>query len=202
MMPQRYFWLIIPAVFLIFAIIFFNQILESVAGFLIVSEPPEPADAAIVLSGEISERVDYAVKLFHQGLAKYLVLSGNTPGFTISQMEQLALGAGVPKNKIILESDSNSTYENALGCRQIFFKNGFKKGLLVTSSYHSRRAGWIFKKIFKNDKIKIITCAAPDSWFQKEKWWQKSGHVLILKREYERLGWYFFYYGVLNRIGK
>lgn len=200
--PKLFLGIIFFGLLLVLGLAFYRPILEAAADFLIVEEGPVKSDAAVVLSGEAGERIDYAAELFHQNLVKYLILSGDTPGFTVKEMESRALKAGVPEKFIILEPNSQSTYENARAVRKIARAKGFQSLILVTSSYHSRRAGWIFKKIFKNDRIDLRICPSPQSWFKKENWWGKPNHVLILKREYERLIWYYLYYGLLNKVAK
>jgi uncharacterized SAM-binding protein YcdF (DUF218 family) len=168
--------------------------------YLVINNPEiKKAEVAVVLSGEEGERIDYAIELFKKGLVKYLLLSGNTPGYTVEEMEERAVPAGVPRERIILEPDSRSTYENAIFSKKIIKKYNFKNVVVVSSSYHSRRVEWVFKKVFRDVKIKLQICYCPLSWFKKDHWWRKANHRVILKREYERLFWYYLYYGFLGR---
>lgn len=196
----RIFWFFFTLIVIFIIILFHRPLLELPADYLIIKNPQlQPAQAAIVLSGEVGERIDYAVQLYMKGLVKYLIISGDTPGFTGNQMRDLALMQGIPKNKIIVETNSTSTLENALFTRKIMLDKNWPDAIVVTSPYHSRRAAWVFKKVFRDGKIKLQICYSPLSWFVKENWWKKSYHRLILKREYERLFWYYLYYGLLNK---
>ncbi|MFH0974428.1 MAG: YdcF family protein [Spirochaetota bacterium] len=61
-------------------------------------------------------------------------------------VERFLADLGVKRKDIILEDSSRDTVENALNVKEIFRKNGFKKGLIITSAYHLRRAEFIFRK--------------------------------------------------------
>jgi uncharacterized SAM-binding protein YcdF (DUF218 family) len=47
---------------------------------------------------------------------------------------------------------------------------GVKRVLLVTSNYHTRRAGWIFRRAAP--EMEIFVVAAPDEYFRPEDWWK------------------------------
>ncbi len=132
--------------------------------------PPTPiphADVIIVLGGgteaaeyprpmaEVNgagDRVLYAARLFREGKAPHILLSGGdiawlegrgrTPADDMAEI--LAL-MGVPGQDLILETKSVNTYENSVECARIMKARGFKKGLLVTSAMHMPRAFGLFK---------------------------------------------------------
>ncbi|MBI3592025.1 MAG: YdcF family protein [Nitrospirae bacterium] len=53
---------------------------------------------------------------------------------------------GVPENKVIMEDKSRDTIENARYTKEICFKAGFKRPILVTSAYHMKRSLASFEK--------------------------------------------------------
>ncbi|KAF0218893.1 MAG: hypothetical protein FD174_2676 [Geobacteraceae bacterium] len=53
---------------------------------------------------------------------------------------------GVPESMIVVEERSRDTAENARYCREICARYGFRKPLLVTSSYHMRRSVAAFNR--------------------------------------------------------
>jgi uncharacterized SAM-binding protein YcdF (DUF218 family) len=78
-----------------------------------------------------------------------VVVSGGSAGCEKKESEIAGrfLGdLGVPENKIIPEGESRDTVENALNVKKIFLSKGYKKGLLITSGYHIKRAKYIFEK--------------------------------------------------------
>jgi uncharacterized SAM-binding protein YcdF (DUF218 family) len=132
--------------------------------------PPEnlpPADVIVVLGGatrndepprimpDLSERGDrllYGVKLYKQGVAPYILLTGGRIdwyGGDSSEAKSMATIMeimGVPVEAMLLESRSLTTYENAVYTKEILDRRNLKKVLLVTSAAHMPRSLAIFKK--------------------------------------------------------
>ncbi len=105
-------------------------------------------------SGQLSEptvaRVEHGVRLFRQGLAPSLVLSGgrwapHRPACA-PRMQALALSLGVPPDRIIVEDRSSRTAENAREVARLVAERGARAILLVTSPVHMRRAKLCFEK--------------------------------------------------------
>jgi uncharacterized SAM-binding protein YcdF (DUF218 family) len=130
---------------------------------LTVSEEPQNADAIIVIGGDHKpERVRRAVELYQQGYASLVIISAGTliqegdeqlPEAEV--MRRQARQFGLPEQVMVLEADSQSTFENALFTRQICEAKGVSRVLLVTSAYHSRRAWRIFSDIYE-PQIQVI----------------------------------------------
>ncbi len=60
--------------------------------------------------------------------------------------EQLFLGLGIPKERLVLESESRNTYENAIFTREVLQPKAGDVWLLVTSAAHMPRSMGIFRK--------------------------------------------------------
>jgi len=92
--------------------------LPFVASWLMVGDKDlQPADVIIVLSGEQGERVATGVKLYQEGLAPRLLMTGGTVEWNVAAADIMAEQAkflGVPEKDIILEKRAASTYENVL----------------------------------------------------------------------------------------
>jgi len=105
------------------------------------------------LAPSSTARVLEGIRLYNQINDCYLILSGGGWRFfspkekSCTQMKNLALLFGVDEEKIILESNSRDTYEEAKEIKKIL---GIKPFLLVTSSYHMPRSFYIFKKLGLN----------------------------------------------------
>jgi uncharacterized SAM-binding protein YcdF (DUF218 family) len=93
------------------------------------------------------------IRLYSKINDAYLVLSGGSGGIFFQKekpcilMKKLALLFGVEEERIILESSSRDTYEEAKEIKKIL---GDKRFLLVTSAYHMPRSIYIFKKLGLN----------------------------------------------------
>lgn len=109
--------------------------------------PPRPMSEM----NEAGDRITYAAKLYKEGKAPFIVVSGGFIDFfgsTVPEseaMKELLMANGVPADAIVLESKSRNTYENGLYVREIADAEGFNEILLVTSGLHMPRSVAIFK---------------------------------------------------------
>lgn len=119
--------------------------------FIETSSKPKPAPVLIVLGGESGERTDRALELMRAGSAPKILFSG-------AGSEQTAKAklreAKISETRLILESKSNSTYENAQFTAARLRDLKITNAILVTSWYHSRRA------------LACFHAAAPEIHFQ------------------------------------
>ena len=61
-------------------------------------------------------------------------------------MKELAVEFGIPKDKVLVETQSRNTRENVLYTKAILNKLKAKKVILVTSAFHLPRSYALFKK--------------------------------------------------------
>lgn len=130
--------------------------------------PVPQADAIVVLGGctypaesprpwvevmEEGDRILYAAKLFREGKAPRIILSGGRIDWRgggpaeSSDMAQLMETMGVPKTVMLEDPTSLNTRENAVNVKQIMETQGIRRILLVTSALHMPRSLLIFKKL-------------------------------------------------------
>lgn len=144
-------------------------------------------DAIIVLGGlekDMRLRVQEAVRLFKEGLARKIIMSGrHAQGKTDSSiiteasfMKDSALDLGVLEDSIILEEKSLNTVENACFSKKILEDNKWKNIVVITSDYHKHRIEYIFGKVlgegFIIKCIGVKNILSPDGYkkqIQKEK---------------------------------
>ena len=158
---------------------------------LIAWDRPAPADAIVVIGGDHKpERVWWAVDLYNRGYAPVLILSGGTVVFEgdewITEAEMMRRYAriwGAPDEAVILEARSSSTIENAQFCQEICSSHGYHSILLVTSPYHSRRAGRTFREVF-GSSTRVLVQPALQGFF-KVFWWRYPDHVFVVLYEYQ-----------------
>lgn len=167
-----------------------HPIMRFAAESWLVDEPAGHADAIIVLGDDnfYADRATHAAQLFRQGVAPIVVASGKKlrPNAGISElMEHDLLERGVPKEKILpFAHDSSSTEEEALALRALAVEKNWKSVVLVTSNYHTRRARYIFQKIFPRT-ITVSVASASDGEFDPGRWWEKRqsqklfGHEML-----------------------
>lgn len=89
----------------------------------------------------IERRVSAGARLYHQGNVKRLFLTGGKgDGHQRSEaevMREYALELGVPADRIIVEGESRSTWENLLFTRPL--TNGCNSIVAISDSYHLAR---------------------------------------------------------------
>ncbi|MBB3110375.1 uncharacterized SAM-binding protein YcdF (DUF218 family) [Paenibacillus phyllosphaerae] len=112
------------------------------------------ADAAIVLgaalwqdkpSPGLKERLDHTLTLYKNGDAGHFIVSGGLDqnGSTITEAEGMRdylVQHGVPIDRIVLEQEATSTYENLLYSKPLAEKKGWTNLIIVTHEYHAPRA--------------------------------------------------------------
>lgn len=168
-----------------------------VAGlFLSPQDNIQPADIIIVVSGgETSRRVDEGIELFKQGWAPYLLFSGAAAEGSVSNaksMSRVAVSKGVPREQILMDENSKNTLENAKNSKIILERQGFQSAILVTSPYHSRRAGIIFRKVF-GEATPIVRRIAPDSRWARKNWYVSSYGWIRTFEEYSGIAYFYLY---------
>lgn len=101
------------------------------------------------LTGLSLQRTLCGVDRFAEGRAPRLVLSGGDATIfgegpkEAVEMQRLAIRLGVPETAILLDDQSRTTYENAVGVKRAL---GQASILLVTSASHMPRAAALFRK--------------------------------------------------------
>ena len=160
-----------------------NNIIKSLEWQYLPQGELPSAEAMVVLGGatrsidrprilpdllESGDRLLYAAKLYQDGKAPLIILSGGRitwkggEGSEAQDMATILEIMGVPKEAMILEPKSLNTYQNAVYTKQILEAKGIKEILLITSAAHMPRSLAIFKK----QGIKAI--AAPTDFLVSE----------------------------------
>jgi len=154
----------------------------------VVDEPAAHADALVVLSDDnfYADRATHATELYRQGVAGIVVASGRRlrPNAGLSElMAHDLVERGVPKEKIVrFAHDADSTREEAVALAHFVEEHKWKSVVVVTSNYHTRRARYIFRKVFPAG-IAVSVASARDGDFDPQRWWEKRKSTKLLARE-------------------
>ena len=166
-----------------------RPVLRFTAEEWIVEDPLDKADAIIVLGDDnfYADRATRAAQLFREGKAPLVVASGRRlrPNAGIAElMDHDLFERGVPKDKIVrFPHDADSTLEEAQALAKLVKERKWRRVIVVTSNYHTRRAGYIFRHVFPQD-IEISVASARDGDFDPEHWWEKRKSIKELTREF------------------
>lgn len=154
----------------------------------VIEDPLERADVLIVLSDDnfYADRATRAAELFREGKAPLIVASGRRlrPGAGITElMEHDLVERGVPKDKILrFAQDGDNTRDEAEALAKLAKTKNWRKAIVVTSNYHTRRARYIFRHVFPQD-VEIRMASARDGDFDPENWWEKRKSTKLFLRE-------------------
>lgn len=103
--------------------------------------------------GEGVERILTGIQWVLEEKANFLIISGGegalfpTGKSESIYLQEFAMSLGVPEEKILIDSTSRNTYENAVEVEKIVQQKGFKQILLVTSAFHMFRAKGCFSQV-------------------------------------------------------
>jgi len=169
---------------------------------LVLKEHISNADAIVCLEGDGQNRTEKALELFQQGFAPLIIVSGSydNPPFSIvaKKMADYLVKKKVPKEKIIIEKNSQNTREQAEEVFKIIVEKKIKKIILVASEFHQLRAYLTFLKAMEDlgSKIVIVNVPAEDKYkelfdaeLKKIKEYQKKGHIIDFKKVLEYQIW-------------
>jgi uncharacterized SAM-binding protein YcdF (DUF218 family) len=163
--------------------------------------PDQTYDVVIVLGGVVelrptwmddgkdlngaAERITRAFELLHAGRARDVLLSGGVsnpaPGEP-AESEQLAAMLrewGVPPERIVVETRSRNTRENAVESARVVADRGWKRLLLVTSAMRMPRALGCFRRVgLSPDALPVdYRAGAPGSAAGFESWWPRAAEL-------------------------
>jgi len=155
-------------------LVFHNAVLGGLGSYLVKAEAPQKADIALVLAGDgDGNRILTAAQLTRRGYVSKVLVSGPSGMYGHYECDlaiPFAVKAGYPESYFLhFENDARSTKEEARDAIARLRQLGAHKILLVTSDYHTRRAGKIYRAAAPD--LQFIVVAAPDTSFTPDGWW-------------------------------
>jgi uncharacterized SAM-binding protein YcdF (DUF218 family) len=187
---------IISAIIMINSILLYIVLL-TVGGYLAPVDRVEYADAIIVVSGGGDERLEKGIDLMLGGYAEVLVLSGDardpeSPS-NAEVMKAQAIQSGVDPEKILLENESKTTYENAYYVRKLLEEHGvfaYDRLILVTTSYHQRRLLQSFEEMYHDKpEIEFINQPADVAFWSENTWFLNKKGIDLTFGEFVKIIW-------------
>lgn len=161
---------------LVLLVVAYTPIIAGPAQSLIRDDPlPRSADAIMVLSAGMNDdgstlspqaldRLLSGLELFNRGVAPVLMVSreayivgGQIVTSRRDQERIVALSPGA-LSKLVVAGITHSTHDEAIRARDVFRANRWKRIVLVTSPFHTRRACGTFERAGV-----VVSCAASES---------------------------------------
>jgi uncharacterized SAM-binding protein YcdF (DUF218 family) len=185
----------IGIVFILFLICGLTDINVLLSKPLIEQGPLAPADALVILGGGINsrtgllsfkteERVRSGARIFSQGFAPLVVVTGGKVGENTyaeaPAMAQLLQKLGVVENQIVQEDQAQNTLENAQNVMAIARERNWQKLIILTSDFHTSRACTFFRR----DGAEVICRAADRSTVEQHTFSRRIQSTFVVLREY------------------
>lgn len=187
-----------------------RPIMIMVGEFLVQADEPARSDAVVVLSTGIEyyPRLMEAAALFRDGLTKRVAINGNRKSEALIELERRGFQScclwyedavkvleflGVPKERVII-INAESAYDTVSEAKlvgEVLSEAGITSIILTTSKYHTRRARYIWRRLFP-DRFTIRAVAARNDPFSPEVWWKEGRQVRWVLAEYGAWIYYFW----------
>jgi uncharacterized SAM-binding protein YcdF (DUF218 family) len=129
----------------------------------------------VVLAGDFSgNRILTAGDLVRRGFAPKALISGTSGEYGVHESDlaiPFAVRHGYPESYFVaFPNDGKSTREESSDVLAELNKRHAHRIVIVTSDYHTRRAGNIYRVTAPDLEIHMV--AAPDLYFTPDGWWK------------------------------
>lgn len=148
--------------------------LREAGRFLVQAGAPCQADRVVVLAGDWSGgRILKGAELVRAGYAPKAVVSGPFALYGTNEAELAIRYAGTrgfpPALFVPLHHNSYNTQDEVRAIAHQLRQQGVRRILLVTSDFHTRRAG----RLMRETAPDLLACvvAAPDGFYRPDRWW-------------------------------
>ncbi len=151
--------------------------------FLVRQDGPAKAGMIVVLAGDqYGSRILKTCELLKEGYAPKALISGPCCYYgTIESEAGIAFGAkhGCPTDRMIsFPIQAMNTVDEAAELTAELHRRGVHRFLVVTSNYHTRRAGNAFRRVADASEFRVV--AAPDRFFNPGSWWHdREGQKVV-----------------------
>lgn len=161
-------------------------LLTQVGHLLVHRDPPMPSDAILVLAGGVFDREMEAAELFAAGLAPRVLMTEEPEPKVLAELRargvrvenslalrrRVLIELGVPAEHItVLPGIVAATVHEAEAARRWVDATGADSLMVVTSSFHTARARFVFRRVFDEAPVALRFVPAGKSDFQPDSWW-------------------------------
>lgn len=173
--------------------------------FFVKEDPVQPSDAIFVLAGSQMNRPLEAAELYRAGNAKQIVLSSDGHDdaaavleakgvhypFSAELQRDTLVRYGIPRAAIVVPAPSHdNTAQEAQTLRALAQTHNWTRVMVVTSKYHTRRAGFAMRRELRNTGVTVIVRASRYDNSQPGRWWRHRSDIRLLLQEGPKLAAY------------
>ncbi len=185
--------------------IFRESILSAYARWFEVSNAEKGADAIICLSGGKLTRVPESIRLWKDGYAKKIFLTEQksingrynhllSTNLLFAQEVAKEMKMKVPW-EILPSQDggATSTFDEAADALFYAQKKNWKRLIIVTDYFHTRRALYAFEKVLKDSDIIVQVAGVGNDIFNSQDWWKSDRGIMTYFSETIKFPIYLFW---------
>ena len=209
-------WLLAPVALMAFVILISGSLFRIMGDMIVASDRPSPSDAAVVLNSglEYYPRLIQAADLYGRGLVTNVVINGNRKTDSLRDLERrgfkrcctwysdavsILTMLGVPEAKIIRISneDAYDTVSEAEVVGRELINRKWTTVIITTSKFHSRRAKFIWQKMYGNH-LSIFMVSANTDPYDPNNWWTDGRQIRWVLTEYG--AWIYYWWKEIKGI--
>jgi len=216
---RRHKFLISSGIIVLFAIVWAfwqrDLVFSQIARYLVVEKELEKSDMIVALRGDRNySRVLEAARLFKDGYSDCIFISTELIdestkklreyGVELSseqeRLKSVLIQLGIHEEKILVgyREPGGGTKGEVKRIGAMMLEQGFKKAIIVTSWYHTKRTNKICKRVFDGTDIRIFVVAARYDISNPTDWWKYRYEAIHVLEEFPKL--VFLYLGSLLNI--
>lgn len=162
--------------------------------------PPNHVNAVVVLQGSIEAekaRIAGAVRLLQSGESDRILVSIPRESYWGQSILPIAsafieknYGSDVASKTDFCETGQgvDSTRQEAEAVNGCIEQRHWNAVVIVTSEYHTRRAGFLWRRVVRQSATKVWIEAVADPDFQRQ-WWRNRRSAKIFCMELSKLAW-------------
>jgi uncharacterized SAM-binding protein YcdF (DUF218 family) len=155
---------------------------------LIRSDELVKSDVIVALGGDPRcNREKHAVELYRQSWAGKIVVSGAevSPGLhTADAAKRYVMSLGVPEADVLVIRDTWNTRMEAIELEKLMLGNRWRRAILVTSAFHSRRAAFTVERAAADFEFRSAPVPTESPEWQPDRWWTRRMDVGLTVREW------------------
>ena len=176
--------------FIVGLYLFRAPILTLYAHAFFLQNAQKGADAIICLSGSRGTRTPECLRLWNRGFGKRLFVTEEKPKsaeFNVIELSHLQFAQAVTQKMKLaakwellpsISGGATSTFDEAEDALAYAKKAGWRRLIIVTDEFHTRRAHLAFKKVFEGSDVEVEVAGAPNELFAIDDWWQSDRGIL------------------------
>lgn len=181
------------------------RVLPAMLWWLDVGEEPCEGDCAMILAGAENTRPWRCAALYRAGLVRRVLVTRVATSLEAAERlvprreeinRRVLLHCGVGPEAIeLIGHDCTNTFQEAEALGDFLETSPQHRILVVTSSFHTRRARWAMRQALKGRDVRVVVVSAPEGRIAPHNWWHTREGFDLVVAEYFKLAFYTVRYG-------